>query len=148
MKPNVDGCAVIDDGYTRAGYIAGVPYSTPAVRFRYRPPLITPLSIIRDEIRKSKPESQVAIQAKTICKYVESWDVKDAQGEIVKLDIESIKRVDPFIFSAVAGVVLGFQFTEVDPEWARSEAETESSRAIDSIFGGDPSQAEVNDVKN
>lgn len=148
MKPNVEGCAVIDDGYTRAGYLAGVPYSTPAVRFRYRPPLIVPLSIIRDEIRKSKPESQVAIQAKTICKYVESWDVKDAKGEPVKLDIEAVKRVDPFIFSAVSGVVLGFQFTEVDPEWSQGEAETESARAIDSIFGGDPVEAESSDVKN
>lgn len=139
--PSRSGCAVITDGYTRSAFIQGIPFTTPDVRFSYRPILATQLAMIRREMSKASGSGLATIQAKTIEKYVSEWDVKDKDGKTLPLAVAEILTVAHEIFDAVSGIMLGLRYTDISPDWPKDDDDSGSS--LDEIFG-----KESADVKN
>lgn len=146
--PSREGCTVIEDGYTRLAYLDGAAFTTPAVRFKYRSPLVRDLSIIRREIGKAPAAGVPAIQADTIAKYVAEWSVTDERGDPVPLTRERLLKVHSIIFDGVSSIVLGLRLTDIDPEWIEAERDEEFQRSLAEVFGGDVVSQESTDAKN
>ena len=132
--PSRAGCAVIADGYTRPAFLAGIPFTTPDVRFSYRPILAATLAVIRREMAKASGTQLPQIQAKTMEKYITDWDVKDADGEPVPLKAESLLNVSHEIFDGVSGIILGVKYTDIDPEWPNATEEPDGTTTLDELF--------------
>lgn len=135
-----EGKAVIEDGYTRDAYLSGVPFTTPAVRFSYRPPLVRDLAIIRRSISQAMASQMPTIQAQAMVKYICKWDLS------VDLKLDVLLKLAPDIFDGVSGIILGLRPTDIDPDWNTSESS--QSMELESVFGGDILKAEEADTKN
>ena len=140
MSPSREGKAVIDDGYTRPAYLEGVPFTTPAVRFSYRPPLVRDLAIIRRSISQAMASVMPTIQAQAMVKYLVEWDLP------IKLEQAEILKLAPEIFDGVSGIILGLRHTDIDPAWNNSEST--QANELDLVFGGDIKKQEDEDSKN
>ena len=138
--PSREGSAVIEDGYTRDAYLAGVPFTTPAVRFSYRPPMVRDLSIIRRGISQAMASQMPTIQAQAMVKYLVKWDLN------VDLKMDALLKLAPEIFDGVSGILLGLRPTDIDPDW--NSTESTQATELESVFGGDILKSEESDSKN
>ena len=138
--PSREGSAVIEDGYTRDAYLAGVPFTTPAVRFSYRPPMVRDLAIIRRGISQAMASQMPTIQAQAMVKYLVKWDLN------VDLKMDALLKLAPEIFDGVSGILLGLRPTDIDPDW--NSTESTQATELESVFGGDILKSEESDSKN
>lgn len=126
----------ITDGFTRSAYVRERKHQHPAVRFVYRPPLTKERAILRHEAQNCKPDEAEELAARTVCKYVKRWDLRDHQDKPAGLTVHNLlNHVDPDIFAAIANIVLGFRTTDIDPEWTDEATEDARRRNLELVFG-------------
>lgn len=120
----------IHDGYTRMGYVKGVPLLYPSVRFEYRVMLTAQrlglarrLASMQDDNDATASETE---SAKAIAGQMASWDLKDNRGKVVPLKPESFLRVEANLSMRIGDIVMGNVVTDVDPQWGQEEGNSDS----------------------
>lgn len=107
--------AVYEDGQTQHGYIAAAPGLYPAVRFQYRPLLISDRRALWTEQERRGDQDTPVMEA--LVKKVVSWDVKDGKGVTLNAkDPATYQRLKPKLFDRLFMIVLGNQASDPDPQ--------------------------------
>ena len=134
----------IPDGYTRDdGYIARVPRLHPALRFSYRPALVSDRSDIFRAIRNAETAREgEQIAARATAARVLSWNVTTPKGEEVEPNADEILRLSPELNSRLFQIVMG---TEASDEIPGTEGTTDDA-ALEAAITGQP--LEEVDAKN
>lgn len=121
---------LIDDGYTRDGYIAA---ATPEpngerlhgdVTFKYR--VATKRDLIRHEAAVKKAltddtDAEAKLKAEEIaCQFVvdrvSEWDVTTSKGQAAKVSVDNLLRIHPLIFSSLYSMVRGWKTSDPRPK--------------------------------
>lgn len=120
---------LIDDGYSRDGYIAA---ATPepngeriheAVRFKYR--VATRRDLIRHEAEVKASLVPDTVDAKfkaedLACKFVADrvpeWDVTTTKGAPAPITPDSLLKIHPLVFGAMYSIVRGWRTSDPKPE--------------------------------
>ena len=106
-----------DDGYTEKGYIKEEEGLHRALRFEYRPFLVTVRSRLVQQLDKLSQEKQDVRVAEELQKRLQSWSLADAEGAEVPLSLNVIQRLKPALFYKLYSIVLGTMPSDIDPEW-------------------------------
>ncbi len=121
---------LIDDGYTRDGYISA---ATPeengerlydAVAFKYR--VATRRDLIRHEaavkiaLANEAVDPEAKIKAEELaCKFVvdrvPEWDIKTPKGSPAAISVDSLMRIHPIVFGAMYSMVRGWRTSDPKP---------------------------------
>lgn len=98
----------IDDGYTLDSSVPAVPRLYKEIPFRYRP--ATPAEVLafsRGQGRGS-PEQEATHQAQFVLDHLESWDVNDRHGQLVKPSLEVLLKLYPSILTSMISHMCGW----------------------------------------
>jgi high-affinity Fe2+/Pb2+ permease len=85
-------CDFIDDGYTHGATIEAEAESNGPLTFTYRPALPEQVSKLIDANANDEEYMRLAINM--LAKLVLSWDLKDRQGAVVKINRDNLARVN------------------------------------------------------
>jgi len=143
-------CALINDGYSRRGFVKERKHCYPAVRFRYRPvPIEDHTTIARALQDAPTGQAEAHLFVKTVGKYVETWNVVDRDGKPVELRSEKgapnvavLTKVDTLLLMKIYNIVMMNTETDEDPEWEPGESPIKHE--ADKLFG----EQEQDDVGN
>jgi len=113
---------VPDDGYTEKGYIKAVPLLHDALRFEFRPFLAEERSKLLREQSELAEEKRDFLIAQAFVAHLVSWDLKDAKGNAIKIDLNIARRLKPALFYRIWAIILGSEASDLDPDWAEDDA--------------------------
>src|SRR5690554_1476850 len=91
---------LIDDGYTRDGYISEVPGLHGDTGFKFRSVLHNEREQVIEQMRTPGRETTTAIMAQVICRQVVSWDIP------VRLEPDQVCRLIPNLFDKLFSIVM------------------------------------------
>lgn len=139
----------IDDGFTLDGRLNAVERLYPALKFKYRPILITNRSAIFSAIAKCGDDSTKAeaIAARAIKAQLVEWDLKNRKGELVPLEVASILRLQPTLNQRLFSVCMGSSAPDADPD-EKPESLASNEALERALAGMTPEQIESADVGN
>lgn len=120
--------AIIEDGYTMAGYIAAMPGVYPAVSFSFRPALLRERQRFLDAAERPGADANLAA-AELLAAKLQQWDVRDSQGQAVKIAADSLQRLKPRLFDRLFNVVIGAQASDPFPDGKRLDQFDEAAAA-------------------
>lgn len=126
--------AFIDDDYEREGYISRRPGLHPAVKFSFRPMLMTERSrMLTEQNRAKTPEESETLAAKEIARRIKWWDIENRNGKEVGITPENVIRLQPRVFVSMFSQVIGSEGPDPTPELDNlDEIKTEKEREEDS----------------
>lgn len=111
---SLDLCVVDSDGMTQHGYIAAAPGLYPAVRFQYRPLLVSERTSWVNEMNRRSDRHQAT--AEMMARKLVTWDVKNGKGETLDpKDAAQILRLKPRLYDRVLAIVSGDEPGDPDP---------------------------------
>lgn len=99
----------IEDGWTEAGYIAESPRMHPAVRFQFRPVLVSERSAIAREYDR-RPHEVAKVNAEHLARKLASWNLP------LPTTADNILRLRPRLFDRLLAVVFGNESSDLDPD--------------------------------
>ena len=131
---------VIQDGYTRDGYIAAVPRLHEELEFRYRPMWGgRPQVFASPTFRAQTPEVQAEMEAAAIVEHLVSWGEVDAKGASLPIDANHVKRLPVPMRQMLLNIIAGYVPSDIRPtepvEITVSSAE-EARRLLHAIESG------------
>lgn len=85
--------AYIPDGYTESAYIAAVDRLHEAVEFKYRPVLPEAVRALMHGFFSKPAEAQGKIVDQTLIRQLDSWDLKDHEGNDLDISVEVLSRI-------------------------------------------------------
>lgn len=109
----------LHDGYTASGYVKAVPGLHGAVRFQFRPLMVSERSawlVLAEKAEKSSPGGSDKETARIVATRIKSWDVKDKDGNAAPISPESVLRLQPRLYQRVVGIVAGSEPTDLDEQ--------------------------------
>jgi hypothetical protein len=99
--------SIINDGYTLDGKLpARGPW--PEVKFRYRPALAEDVYEHLNAMRQASGRQQAKAAVDLLGKYLMSWDIEDAKGEVAPVTVENLRRLPQPILAGLVDHVLGY----------------------------------------
>lgn len=139
-----------NDGYIASAYVDGVPQLYDAARFKYRPILIEEGSEFFETGAKLKAREADRRTAKLLKDHVTSWSLTDAQGDALPISLAVLLRLNRRLFQRLAGIVLGMEASDSDPDWSEEEKDEALDAKVASLQSGRPpaALAEERDAKN
>jgi hypothetical protein len=130
----------IPDGYTESVYFESVEKLYGAIRFTYRPILITTLARINREMNEAGDDDakRQYIAAKWMTQRLVSWDLKKPNGEAVDMrNIEDVLKVRPALFTRLWNCIgLGIDGGDIDPKWRAQELHERAQREMAVTMSG------------
>jgi len=114
---------VPNDGYTEPGYLAEVPGKSNAMRFTFRPLLAEEKRALLETMEKMKGGQEAVKVSEVLSDQVKSWDLADAKGAAVPINVTIMRRVKPSVLWALWGIVSGNDASDIDPQWDDSQKE-------------------------
>ena len=130
--------AYIHDGYTREAYIQPHPRLYPALRFTYRPVLAQDRAVIYRHIeRTNDPRKEETIAAEFMRRQLLDWDVTNAGGEAVALEVTNILRLQPRLLTRLFRIVMGDESPDEEPEPAPLALQCDAERDARETLQGD-----------
>lgn len=124
---------VPNDGYTEPGYLAPVPGKSLELRFTFRPLLAEERRGLLETMEKMKGGQEAVKVAEVLAEQIKTWDVKDAKGGDVPINVTIMRRVKPSVLWALWGIVAGSDASDLDPQWSDAEKEVVALNAADAI---------------
>lgn len=122
---------VPDDGYTESGFIKAIPGLHGELRFDFRPFLVEERSKLLRELENLAQEKQDAIVAKTFVERLKNWDLKDRDGNAVRVSLGAARRLKPQLFYRLWAILLGTEASDADPEWETQHILEEAENEIE-----------------
>lgn len=124
--------AFIADGYTERGYVAEHLNMHQAVRFDFRPMLISERMAFGRETEKLRGIETRTVMARWLVRKLKSWDLRDGKGELVPIKEDTLLRLKAKLFERLFSVVSVEEASDFDPDRAEQaktfdeEAETKN----------------------
>lgn len=125
-RPKLNLTGYIRDGYTRQGFIKGIAFKHPDIRFDYRPPQPGDRATVVTQAKKAEPREAEVIAAEAISHYLVWWDLKDESGKTLEfknaklfLDFSTGGFVDPVIGQRLWEIIIAGYPSDVDPDWGQ-----------------------------
>ena len=126
----------IPDGYTMPGYIEEEPRLHSALRFTYRPCVMTEVSIIDDAVSKAGPARAEAIAAECCAGHIVEWDAVDGKGSALPLTAKSVERFQPALFALLYRIIRGSSPSDVDPDEKNESATYQVPEGLQAALTG------------
>lgn len=131
---------IINDGYTRHGYLAAVERMHGDLRFTYRPMLPEETaSLVGDSFiqRNPVPQKRFAIMAAAIQGKLVEWSETDEKGEAIKITIDAVRRMPWNLFHGLFNVISGVGSSDADPlESPTEETDAYTQRLLEAAQAG------------
>lgn len=129
----------IEDGETRAGYVAEIPRLHEGARFAFRPCLSRERAVILAHMQKQTEPDGVDFAGAVIAQRVQTWDLKRKNGELVPLTPEHTVRIHPALLQSIYQIILGLQASDPDPNAAQDGDPNDGARELAAALKGEPS---------
>jgi hypothetical protein len=126
MKP----LAIINDGYNETAVIHEVPRLYPAVKFAFRPMLI---SQRQDYFKGAEKLTGLPLRrfvAGYLVAHLVSWDVQDAKGQPVPITVDNVLRLKEKLFTRLFGIVNTDEASDETPDETPAEKDQDALDAI------------------
>lgn len=108
----MDQC--LNDGLTHHGYIAAAPGLYPAMRFQYRPTLISERRALWTEQERRGDKDAPVMEL--LARKIQSWDVKDSKGVTANCkDAKVFAQLKPRLYDRLFAIVAGLEPGDPDP---------------------------------
>lgn len=148
---------VMDDGYTRSGYVAK-PEGFDAdlhqgMDFTYRPMRVEEveelsLAMSREAARGESIKATLH-EALAMAKRIVSWSEVDARGVPREVNLESVRRLPPTLYRRVRNIIAGISGSDPRPSQPTAEPQTELEKELELALKGKlPGQAVEEQVGN
>lgn len=121
---------IINDGYTENGYIAEHKRLYPAVRFTFRPMLIAELVEYGRAVDKLKGMEVRRYVAQLLKDKISSWDLVDAKGESVPVNVANFLKLKASLFDKLFGIVSVQIPSDDDPDAGNEEMDQRIKDAL------------------
>lgn len=108
---------VADDGYTDDFYVAPEPGLYGSIRGTYRPATKPSRSKHTERVEKMTDAQADQATAEEIAPRIVSWSEVDAEGNPLAITPQTVLGLRPELFRVLAGIVMGYVPTDLDPEW-------------------------------
>jgi hypothetical protein len=112
---------VADDGYNEKFYVAPEPGLYGSIRGTFRPAAKPARTRITERIEKLSEADADKVTAEEIAPRILSWSEEDAQGKPLVITPETVLGLKPELYRVLAGIVMGYVPTDLDPEWPAEE---------------------------
>lgn len=141
---------VIDDGYTKAGYIKESANHHDSLSFEFRPMLPSEVESVEQAISKEQhPEAGVNIMAVALADHLVEWSELVKDGGKRPINWEAVSRLQYAILNRLYRIVTGIEASDPIPHATKEQGNgyVDSLRA--KIKGKAPGAAELEaDAKN
>lgn len=122
---------IVDDGYTRDGYIAAIEGLHGEIAFSFRPLTRDERDAVNVRIgKKAKGETTTDVMANVICRQVKDWSIAD----VVALEPGVVKRMHPALVDKLYLIVAGSIASDLRPDdtdWPGAQPTTDTDEATD-----------------
>lgn len=118
----------IPDGYSQDAYLRESPGLHGEMRFRYRPMLVEEKNQIVAAADKKGAGQGDMLLAEAVARRIVEWDVRDAQGAVIPITADTVRRLRPTLFNRVFWVIAGVESADTDE---RAEAESRNQQAAE-----------------
>lgn len=112
---------VIDDKYTRDGYIAPVERLHDELVFRYRPMLPEFVEDLEQSIEKKSPKDATLLVAKAVARQLIEWSELDASGKPLPFEFENVRRLPYLMLVRLRRIVTGQIASDLRPDATSAE---------------------------
>ena len=129
---------IIEDGYTREGYIEAWEGVHDEMDFTYRPMLPNEVTRLERALEKSTDGSHGDIIAGVLAKKLETWSEVDKDGEAILIDFKTVRRLPWLILATTSNIVKGTRASDLRKSEVDTDASEDNDTIIDNILGTDP----------
>lgn len=135
---------VIDDGYTKPGFIAPEDRLHQGLSFEYRPMLPEEADAVDEVIVKQPAQESHKVIRAALRNHLVSWDEKDKSGKALSIELDHVRRLPPRLFNKLYRIVSG-QIASDDLPDASPDQERDYVQALLESAGTDKSPGQVAD---
>lgn len=142
---------VINDGYTRDGYIAPIEGIHEGLEFTYRPMLPGQVEDLDVAIGRKNGDAGVTVMAAGIARQLVSWsEVSRDKKEPVVISHESVRRLPHPLLTSLHRIVTGIRASDPRPQAIQTDQSTSDyAKELDEVIAGKaPGDAVDADRKN
>lgn len=108
----------IPDGYTRRGFLRGIPRLYEDLRFTYRPILLAERSELNSKLALADPKQIEKLAAEAAARHLVSWDLAH-DGSVLSITAATLLRLQPSLFDRLYSVLHGRAASDEDSTgWA------------------------------
>ncbi len=107
---------LIDDGYTRQGYLAEVERLHDNLAFTFRPMLAEEVDAVAEAAESKTAAEKSRIMRGVIAKQLQSWDVISGKGMTAEINIENVRRLPWRVVNQLYNMVAGLIPVDERPE--------------------------------
>lgn len=122
---------IVDDGYTRDGFIAAIEELHGEIEFSFRPLTRDERDAVNNRMnKKAKGETTTGVMAQVICRQVKEWSI----GDVVDLEPGVVKRMHPALLDKLYLIVAGSVPSDPKPDssdWPGATLAEETDEATD-----------------
>jgi len=136
---------IIQDGYTKDGYIGAVPNLHDEVKFKYRPMLAEQVESLSAAVEKAEPAKAALLVASSMCKQLTEWSETFSAPENLPaaINLENVRRLHPLVLAKLRRIVEGISPGDLPPD-ADSKAVDAYATALEATIAGEaPGQKEL-----
>ncbi len=148
---------VMDDGYTKSGYIAR-PDGFDAdlhegLDFQFRPMLVQETEELVHAMNRlvvsGEPVKATLLEALNLSKRIVSWSEVDKNGKPREITLDSVRSLPPTLYRRVRNIIAGVAGSDPRPNQATNAPQTDLEKELDlALKGKPPVDAVEGDVKN
>lgn len=129
---------VIDDKYTRGGYVEPIPHCHEGLAFLYRPMLPEQVEDLLAALDRATPgRASIAVVGDVLSRQLVSW------SETQELSAKNIMRLPYGLFARVRGIVEGRQASDLPPDYGRGDLAEFIKAILDQSNGKAPGQEQL-----
>lgn len=148
---------VMDDGYTKSGYIAR-PDGFDAdlhegLEFTYRPMLVQETEELVHAMNRlvatGEPVKATLMEALNLAKRIVSWSEVDKDNRPREITLDAVRALPPTLYRRVRNIIVGVSGSDPRPNQPTNAPQTELEKELDlALKGKPPVEAVEGDLKN
>lgn len=148
---------VMDDGYTKQGYIAK-PEGFDAdlhqgMEFAFRPMRVEEVEelalAMNREAARGDATKATLLEALALSKRIVSWSEVDGNGATRPITLETVRRLPPTLYRRVRNIIAGISGSDPRPNQPTNEPQSELEKELEAAMKGQtPGQVVENQVGN
>lgn len=129
---------VIQDGYTRSGYVAAVEGLHESLAFKFRPMLPETVDAVGESLKSKSARDGNRVLAAAIVNQLVEWSEVDADGKSLAITIDTVRRLPWKLFNRLYSVVSGMGPSDPLPEAKPVEDQDFAAALIEAAETGKP----------